>query len=109
MGNFDAAIQLAELTGGLADVAAVRTYTTKTGIAGNLEQQIVPEVGAFLRAGWTPGKLEPDAFTDGRTPPWRAACLWAESSGAGRTIISALLVLLIIYQVRMKPISTPAA
>jgi high affinity Mn2+ porin len=65
MGNFDAAIQLAELTGGPADVTAVRTYTTKTGIAGNLEQQIVPDVGMFLRAGWTPGgKLEPDAFTD---------------------------------------------
>lgn len=65
MGNFDAAIQLAQLTGGPADITAVRTYTTKTGIAGNLEQQIVPDVGMFLRAGWTPGgKLEPDAFTD---------------------------------------------
>jgi high affinity Mn2+ porin len=64
MGNFDAAIELAQLTGGPADITAVRTYTTKTGIAGNLEQQIVPDVGAFLRAGWNPGKLEPDAFTD---------------------------------------------
>jgi high affinity Mn2+ porin len=64
MGNFDAAIQLAQLTGGPADITAVRTYTTKTGIAGNIEQQIVPDVGAFLRAGWTPGQLEPDAFTD---------------------------------------------
>jgi high affinity Mn2+ porin len=64
MGNFDAAIQLAQLTGGPADITAVRAYTTKAGIAGNLEQQIVPDVGAFLRAGWTPGKLEPDAFTD---------------------------------------------
>lgn len=64
MGSFDAAIELAQLTGGPADITAVRTYTTKAGIAGNLEQQIVPDVGAFLRAGWTPGKLEPDAFTD---------------------------------------------
>jgi len=65
MGNFDAAIQLAQLTGGPADITAVRSYTTKAGIAGNLEQQIVPDVGMFLRAGWTPGgKLEPDAFTD---------------------------------------------
>lgn len=64
MGSFDAAIQLAQLMGGPADVAAVRAYSSKTGIAGNVEQQIIPDVGAFLRAGWTPGKLEPDAFTD---------------------------------------------
>jgi high affinity Mn2+ porin len=64
MGDFDAAIQLAELVGGPADITAVRTYTTKTGIAGNLEQQITSEIGVFARAGWSPGKLEPDAFTD---------------------------------------------
>jgi high affinity Mn2+ porin len=64
MGSFDAATQLAQSTGGQADVTAVRTYATKAGIAGNTEQQIVPDVGMFLRAGWTPGHLEPDAFTD---------------------------------------------
>jgi high affinity Mn2+ porin len=64
MGDFDAAIALAEQTGGPADVTAVRSYTSKTGIAGNLEQQIVANVGLFARAGWNPGKLEPDAFTD---------------------------------------------
>jgi hypothetical protein len=64
MGSFDAAIQLAELTGGPADITAVRTYTTKAGIAGNMEQQITSEIGVFARAGWSPGKLEPDAFTD---------------------------------------------
>jgi len=64
MGSFENAIQFAQLTGGPADITAVRTYTTKTGIAGNLEQQIVPDVGVFARAGWTRGNLEPDAFTD---------------------------------------------
>jgi high affinity Mn2+ porin len=64
MGSFEDAIQLAQLTGGPADITAVRTYTTKTGIAGNLEQQIIPDVGMFVRAGWTRGNLEPDAFTD---------------------------------------------
>ena len=64
MGSFEAAIQLAQMTGGAADITAVRTYTSKPGIAGNLEQQIVPDVGVFARAGWNPGKLEPDAFTD---------------------------------------------
>jgi high affinity Mn2+ porin len=56
MGNFDAAIALAQLTGGPPDITAVRTYTTKTGITGNLEQQIIPDVGMFVRAGWTPGE-----------------------------------------------------
>jgi high affinity Mn2+ porin len=64
MGSFEAAIQLAQMTGGPADITAVRTYTSKPGIAGNLEQQIVADVGVFTRAGWNPGKLEPDAFTD---------------------------------------------
>ena len=64
MGNFDDAIVLAQLTGAAANITEVRKYTTKTGIAANLEQQIVPNVGVFARAGWTRGLLEPDAFTD---------------------------------------------
>jgi high affinity Mn2+ porin len=64
MGNFAAAVALAQLAGGPADITAVRTYTSKPGIAANLEQQIVADVGLFARAGWNPGKLEPDAFTD---------------------------------------------
>lgn len=64
MGSFDAAIQLAGLTAQPADITAVRTYTSKPGIAGNMEQQITPDIGLFARAGWSPGKLEPDAFTD---------------------------------------------
>jgi high affinity Mn2+ porin len=64
MGSFAAAVQLAQLTGPPADITAVRTYTSKPGIAANLEQQIIPDVGVFARAGWNPGKLEPDAFTD---------------------------------------------
>jgi high affinity Mn2+ porin len=42
----------------------VRTYTSKPGIAANLEQQIVSGVGLFARAGYTPGNLEAYAFTD---------------------------------------------
>jgi hypothetical protein len=57
-------IRLAQFTGTAADITAVRTYTSKTGIAANLEQQIIPNVGVFARAGWTRGLLEPDAFTD---------------------------------------------
>lgn len=64
LGNFGDAIALAQETGGVADLALVRTYTSKSGIAGNLEQELAPDLGAFLRAGWTPGNVEADAFTD---------------------------------------------
>lgn len=64
MGNFADAVQLAVLTGGPADISAVRTYTSKPGIAANMEQQILPGVGLFARAGYTPGNLEAYAFTD---------------------------------------------
>jgi high affinity Mn2+ porin len=59
MGNFDASIALAQFTGSAADITAVRTYTAKTGIAANLEQQVIPNVGIFARAGWTRGLLDP--------------------------------------------------
>jgi high affinity Mn2+ porin len=57
-------VQLAAATGTTPDLSLVRTYTTKMGISGNLEQQILPGVGVFARAGYTPGNLETYAFTD---------------------------------------------
>ena len=64
MGNFTDAVQLAALTGAPAELSLVRTYTSKTGISANLEQQILPGLGLFARAGYTPGQLEAYAFTD---------------------------------------------
>ena len=64
MGSFDDAIALAEATGMPADIAAVRQYQSRGGVSMNLEQQITPEVGAFLRAGWADGNQEPYEFTD---------------------------------------------
>jgi high affinity Mn2+ porin len=64
MGNFTEAVQLAALTGTLPDLSLVRSYTSKTGISANLEQQILPGVGLFARGGYTPGNLEAYAFTD---------------------------------------------
>jgi high affinity Mn2+ porin len=64
MGNFTDAVQLAALTGAPANLSLVRTYTSKTGISANLEQQILPGLGLFARAGYTPGQLEAYAFTD---------------------------------------------
>lgn len=64
MGRFDDAIQLAALTGGPADIAAVRRYNSRPGIGMNLEQQLMPNVGLFVRAGLADGRLEPYEFTD---------------------------------------------
>jgi high affinity Mn2+ porin len=64
MGRFDDAIQLAALNGGPADIAAVRRYNGRGGVSMNLEQQLVPYVGLFVRAGVADGDLEPFDFTD---------------------------------------------
>jgi high affinity Mn2+ porin len=64
MGTFQDAIQLAALTGGPADVAAVRRYQSRGGISMNLEQQLMPNVGLFVRAGIADGRKEPYEFTD---------------------------------------------
>jgi high affinity Mn2+ porin len=64
LGNFADAVALAAQTGAAPDLSLVRTYTSKTGITANLEQQIMPGVGLFARAGYTPGQFEAYAFTD---------------------------------------------
>jgi high affinity Mn2+ porin len=64
MGSFEDAIQLAALTGGPADITAVRRYTSRGGVSLNLEQQITEELGLFARAGWANGDIEPYEFTD---------------------------------------------
>ncbi len=64
MGSFEDAIQLAALTGGPANIAAVRQYQSRGGISMNLEQQLMPNVGLFARAGWADGDKEPYEFTD---------------------------------------------
>ncbi len=64
MGSFQDAIQLAALTGGPADISAVRQYQSRGGISLNLEQQLIPNVGFFARAGFANGDIEPYEFTD---------------------------------------------
>ena len=64
MGSFQDAIQLAALTGGPADITAVRQYQSRGGISMNLEQQMVPNFGFFARAGIADGDQEPYEFTD---------------------------------------------
>jgi high affinity Mn2+ porin len=64
MGSFQDAIQLAALTGAAADITAVRHYQSRGGISMNLEQQLMPNVGLFVRAGIADGSKEPYEFTD---------------------------------------------
>jgi high affinity Mn2+ porin len=64
MGSFQDAIQLAAMTGGPADIAAVRHYQGRAGIGMNLEQQLTPNIGFFARAGIADGTKEPYEFTD---------------------------------------------
>ena len=67
MGNYNEAVSLAQLTGQPADIAAVRRYTSRSGISMNLEQQMTPDWGVFARAGLLTGdsnNIEPYEFTD---------------------------------------------
>ncbi len=64
MGTFQDAIALAQATGNPADISAVRQYRSRGGISVNLEQQIVPGLGLFARAGIANGNVEPYEFTD---------------------------------------------
>ncbi|MBS0296061.1 MAG: carbohydrate porin [Proteobacteria bacterium] len=64
MGRFDDAVALATLTSTPADIAAVRRYQGRPGVSFNLEQEIAPKVGLFLRAGWADGRFESYEFTD---------------------------------------------
>jgi high affinity Mn2+ porin len=52
------------MTGGPADIAAVRKYQSRGGISMNLEQQLIPNVGFFARAGIADGNKEPYEYTD---------------------------------------------
>jgi high affinity Mn2+ porin len=63
-GNFNDAIALAQVTGMPADINDVRSYTSRPGVSLNLEQQITETLGAFFRAGWADGQIEPWDFTD---------------------------------------------
>jgi high affinity Mn2+ porin len=63
-GEFSNAVALSQLTGMPADINAVRSYTSRTGLSLNLEQQVTDTVGVFMRAGWADGSIEPWDFTD---------------------------------------------
>ena len=64
MGLLEDAIARAANTGQAADIAAVRRYRSRGGVSLSLEQQLAPELGAFIRAGKAAGNVEAYEFTD---------------------------------------------
>jgi len=64
MGSYNDAIRVAEMTGQPADIAAVRRYRSRWGLAANLAQQVTPDWGLFLRTGFASPEVEPYEFTD---------------------------------------------
>jgi high affinity Mn2+ porin len=64
MGRFKDAIALAQATGTLPDIAAVRRMQSRTGVSFNLEQQISKAASLFVKGGIANGNVEPFEFTD---------------------------------------------
>jgi high affinity Mn2+ porin len=64
MGLLDQAVELAQQTATPVDIAAVRAYRSRVGVSLSLEQQIAPQLGAFIRAGKAGGNVETYEFTD---------------------------------------------
>lgn len=64
MGNYADAVRVAQLTGGIPDVAGVRHYQSRTGVALNLEQALASDLGAFVRASANDGSKEAYEFTE---------------------------------------------
>ena len=64
MGNYNDAVRAAAGTGQPPDIALARKYGTKPGAELNVEQQILPDLGAFLRASLDDGHKEAFEFTE---------------------------------------------
>ena len=64
MGLLDQAVEIAQNTAGPVDIVAVRRYRSRFGASLSLEQQITPQLGAFIRAGKAGGNVEAYEFTD---------------------------------------------
>ena len=64
MGNYAAAIRIAEQTGTRPDVIATRRVgTLEYGFGLSADQEVTKDVGIFGRLGWNDGKTESFAFT----------------------------------------------
>jgi high affinity Mn2+ porin len=64
MASYRDAVRLAEETGTAANASFVRKRQTRGGLALNVEQEIVPNLGVFLRLSTNDGRKEAFDFTD---------------------------------------------
>ncbi len=64
MGHFATAVRAAALSGRPADMASVRTYSSRGGVSVSVEQELADGLGGFLRAGIAGGDAESYEFTD---------------------------------------------
>jgi high affinity Mn2+ porin len=64
MGRYTDAVALAQASGGAPDVARVRRYASRPGVALNLEQEVTGDLGAFARASANSGAQEAYEFTE---------------------------------------------
>lgn len=64
MARYDDAIRLGQSTGAPPDVAAVRRFASRPGVALNVEQEVSPSVGLFARASVNNGTKEAFEFTE---------------------------------------------
>ena len=64
MGKYEEAIALAQATSTLPNTASIRQYASRSGLALNLEQELRPDLGAFVRASYNDGAQEAFDFTE---------------------------------------------
>jgi high affinity Mn2+ porin len=64
MGRYDAAVSLGQATGSTPATALVRQWASRPGVAFNLEQELAPDLGAFVRISCNDGSKEAYEFTD---------------------------------------------
>lgn len=64
MGSYEDALALANQTGSIPNTALVRRKQFRPGGGLNIEQQIMPDLGTFLRAGMNDGTKEAYDFTE---------------------------------------------
>jgi high affinity Mn2+ porin len=64
MGSYQAAVDNAARTGLPADIVATEAYRYKYGFGLNVEQEIIKNIGAFARLGWSDGQNEAWVFAD---------------------------------------------
>ena len=63
-GNYLDALQLVAGSNNAPDTSQVRHYSSRPGIAINLEQEVTSDLGAFMRASKNKGTKEADDFTE---------------------------------------------